>query len=106
MAETKSGINELHILWISEGMSCDGDTVSVTAARRVTCVLALCAASPAGGRKKICASTDLPPSKISGEFFLLMSNVSLSFRHESLIGDPQRFQIDAEALGRRLHTLL
>src|SRR5215468_5376684 len=23
---------ELHILWISEGMSCDGDTVSITAA--------------------------------------------------------------------------
>src|SRR5918911_1765409 len=26
------GVEELHILWISEGMSCDGDTVSVTAA--------------------------------------------------------------------------
>lgn len=25
-------IDELHVLWISEGMSCDGDTVSVTAA--------------------------------------------------------------------------
>src|SRR5438105_1578757 len=25
-------INEIHILWISEGMSCDGDTVSITAA--------------------------------------------------------------------------
>jgi hydrogenase small subunit len=25
-------ISELHILWISEGMSCDGDTVSITAA--------------------------------------------------------------------------
>jgi hydrogenase small subunit len=32
MAATKSGIDELHILWISEGMSCDGDSVSVTAA--------------------------------------------------------------------------
>src|SRR6185436_13451871 len=32
MAETKSGVNEIHILWISEGMSCDGDSVSVTAA--------------------------------------------------------------------------
>src|SRR5437763_930249 len=27
-----AGVEELHILWISEGMSCDGDTVSVTAA--------------------------------------------------------------------------
>src|SRR5690349_16750811 len=27
-------IDELHILWISEGMSCDGDTVSLTAARQ------------------------------------------------------------------------
>ncbi|KQC36761.1 hydrogenase expression protein HypE [Frankia sp. ACN1ag] len=26
------GVDEVHILWISEGMSCDGDTVSVTAA--------------------------------------------------------------------------
>src|SRR5690348_5667785 len=25
-------VEELHILWISEGMSCDGDTVSLTAA--------------------------------------------------------------------------
>jgi hydrogenase small subunit len=32
MAKTKSGVDEVHILWISEGMSCDGDTVSVTAA--------------------------------------------------------------------------
>jgi hydrogenase small subunit len=31
--ETRSGgLDEVHILWISEGMSCDGDTVSVTAA--------------------------------------------------------------------------
>jgi len=29
---TKSGIDEVHVLWISEGMSCDGDSVSVTAA--------------------------------------------------------------------------
>ena len=29
---TSSGVEEVHILWISEGMSCDGDTVSVTAA--------------------------------------------------------------------------
>ena len=26
------GVEEVHILWISEGMSCDGDTVSITAA--------------------------------------------------------------------------
>jgi len=29
---TSPPIEELHILWISEGMSCDGDTVSITAA--------------------------------------------------------------------------
>src|SRR3569832_387999 len=28
------GVPEVHILWTSEGMSCDGDTVSVTAAMR------------------------------------------------------------------------
>ena len=35
MAEAKSSeaaVSEVHILWISEGMSCDGDTVSITAA--------------------------------------------------------------------------
>jgi hydrogenase small subunit len=32
MAEASKGVEEVHILWISEGMSCDGDTVSVTAA--------------------------------------------------------------------------
>ncbi len=31
MAESE-GVKEVHILWTSEGMSCDGDTVSVTAA--------------------------------------------------------------------------
>ncbi len=29
---TPAKIDELHILWISEGMSCDGDSVSMTAA--------------------------------------------------------------------------
>ncbi|MFO7251079.1 MAG: hydrogenase expression protein HypE [Actinomycetes bacterium] len=29
---TESPVKEVHILWTSEGMSCDGDTVSVTAA--------------------------------------------------------------------------
>src|SRR3954465_6986980 len=31
-AEAAAGVDEVHILWISEGMSCDGDTVSITAA--------------------------------------------------------------------------
>ncbi|MFJ5533807.1 hydrogenase expression protein HypE [Streptomyces sp. NPDC093261] len=31
-AEDRQGFDEVHILWISEGMSCDGDTVSMTAA--------------------------------------------------------------------------
>jgi hydrogenase small subunit len=32
MNERAKPISELHILWISEGMSCDGDSVSITAA--------------------------------------------------------------------------
>jgi hydrogenase small subunit len=34
MAETNGngGVDEVHILWISEGLSCDGDTISITAA--------------------------------------------------------------------------
>ncbi|MFF4618267.1 NADH-quinone oxidoreductase subunit B family protein [Nonomuraea jabiensis] len=31
-AQTPKALDEVHILWTSEGMSCDGDTVSVTAA--------------------------------------------------------------------------
>jgi hydrogenase small subunit len=31
MPESKPSVDEVNILWISEGMSCDGDTVSVTA---------------------------------------------------------------------------
>jgi hydrogenase small subunit len=33
-AQEHAKVDELHILWISEGMSCDGDTVSITAAQR------------------------------------------------------------------------
>ena len=29
---TKSGVEEVHILWITAGLSCDGDTISITAA--------------------------------------------------------------------------
>src|ERR1044072_8614034 len=32
VAEEPVGVQEVHILWISEGMSCYGDSVSVTAA--------------------------------------------------------------------------
>ena len=31
-AQERAGFDEISILWISEGMSCDGDTVSMTAA--------------------------------------------------------------------------
>src|SRR3954453_8872690 len=30
-AQAPSGVDEVTILWISEGMSCDGDTISITA---------------------------------------------------------------------------
>ncbi len=32
VAVDRSPISEMHVLWISEGMSCDGDTISMTAA--------------------------------------------------------------------------
>jgi hydrogenase small subunit len=32
VAEEAQGVAEVHILWTSEGMSCDGDSVSITAA--------------------------------------------------------------------------
>ena len=33
-AERPASFEEIHILWISEGMSCDGDTISITAAEK------------------------------------------------------------------------
>src|SRR5579875_1028510 len=30
--QAPGGVEEVHVLWISEGMSCDGDTISITAA--------------------------------------------------------------------------
>ena len=32
--ERPASFEEIHILWISEGMSCDGDTISITAAEK------------------------------------------------------------------------
>ena len=34
---TTPGVDEVHVLWTSEGMSCDGDSVSVTAAVDTAC---------------------------------------------------------------------
>ena len=33
-AERPASFEEIHVLWISEGMSCDGDTISITAAEK------------------------------------------------------------------------
>lgn len=35
MTSVGAGVDEVHILWTSEGMSCDGDTVSMTAGEGV-----------------------------------------------------------------------
>src|SRR5689334_22781153 len=45
-AETSAGVDEVHVLWISEGMSCDGDSVSVTAAGQPSIVDVLLGAIP------------------------------------------------------------
>ena len=29
---TKSGVEEVHIIWMTGGLGCDGDTISITAA--------------------------------------------------------------------------
>ncbi len=29
---TRAGVEDVHILWITAGLSCDGDSVSITAA--------------------------------------------------------------------------
>ena len=53
-ATEAQGVEEVHILWISEGMSCDGDTVSITAATQPSIEDVLLGPSPACRR---CTST-------------------------------------------------
>src|SRR4051794_25334320 len=63
------GVQELHILWISEGMSCDGDSVSITAAGQPGIEDVLLGAIP--GLPKVHLHNKVLSPTLGGEEFLL-----------------------------------
>src|SRR3954451_23407525 len=62
------GVQELHILWISEGMSCDGDSVSITAAGQPGIEDVLLGAIP--GLPKVHLHNKVLSPTLGGEEFL------------------------------------
>jgi hydrogenase small subunit len=66
--EAAQGVDEVHILWISEGMSCDGDSVSVTAAAQPSIEEVLLGAIP--GLPKVHLHNKVLSPTLGGEEFL------------------------------------
>ena len=62
------GVEEVHILWISEGMSCDGDSVSITAAGQPSIEDVLLGAIP--GLPKVHLHNKVLSPTLGGEEFL------------------------------------
>ena len=67
--EKASGVDEVHILWISEGMSCDGDSVSITAAGQPGIEDVVLGAIP--GLPKVNLHNKVLSPTLGGEEFLL-----------------------------------
>ena len=63
-----AGVEEVHILWISEGMSCDGDSVSITAAGQPSIEDVLLGAIP--GLPKVHLHNKVLSPTLGGEEFL------------------------------------
>src|ERR687893_1977672 len=63
-----TGVEEVHILWISEGMSCDGDTISITAAGQPGIEDVLLGAIP--GLPKVHLHNKVLSPTLGGEEFL------------------------------------
>ncbi len=61
-------VEEVHILWISEGMSCDGDSVSITAADQPAIEDVLLGAIP--GIPKVHLHNKVLSPTLGGEEFL------------------------------------
>src|SRR4029078_1743120 len=61
-------VEEVHILWISEGMSCDGDSVSITSARQPSIEDVLLGAIP--GIPKVHLHNKVLSPTLGGEEFL------------------------------------
>src|SRR5579875_3405724 len=61
-----SGVSEVHILWITAGMSCDGDTISVTAAEQPSIEQVLLGAIP--GLPKVHLHNPVLAAEVGDEF--------------------------------------
>src|SRR2546428_7594806 len=68
MTPPRTGFEEMHILWISEGMSWDGDTVSVTAASQPPLEDVLMGLVP--GLPKVFLHNKVLSATVGGEEFL------------------------------------
>ena len=68
MSATAQGVEEVHILWCSEGMSCDGDSVSVTAAGQPAIEDVLLGAIP--GLPKVHLHNKVLSPTLGGEEFM------------------------------------
>src|SRR3981081_2756168 len=69
ISEQGTGVEKVHILWISEGMSCDGDSVSITAAGQPGIEDVLLGAIP--GLPKVNLHNKVLSPTLGGEEFLL-----------------------------------
>ena len=66
--EATGGVEEVHVLWISEGMSCDGDTISITAASQPSIEEVLLGSIP--GLPKVHLHNKVVSPTLGGEEFL------------------------------------
>ena len=66
--QAPSGVDEVHILWTSEGMSCDGDSVSVTAAMQPSIEEVLLGAIP--GLPKVHLHNKVLSPTLGGDEFM------------------------------------
>src|SRR3954467_11067931 len=71
---TPPGVQEVHILWISEGMSCDGDSVSITAAGQPSIEDVLLGAIP--WPPKVNLHNKVLSPTLGGEEFLLSARAA------------------------------
>jgi hydrogenase small subunit len=81
-----AGVEEVDILWISEGMSCDGDSVSITAAGQPSIEDVLLGAIP--GLPKVNLHNKVLSPTLGGEEFLTPFRAAVRARHRGL--DPER----------------
>lgn len=64
-ADRKPDVEEIHILWTPDGMSCDGDTISVTAATQPSIEDIVMGAIPGLPKVHLHNRVDAPPLRVT-----------------------------------------